>query len=475
MNAGHMNADSVPLADALDCAASAWLKLRAGRALEVALDDALAQAQRDTTHPPHPRLRAATQDLTTTAVRRLALIEAAIDHLAQRKPDAEVDALLCVALGQLFAARYPAHTLVDQTVRAAKSRASTQAAAGFINALLRNAQRGGTALIDELRRHETVRWNAPAWWITRLRKSWPNDWRHILEAAQTPAPLVLRVNTRRSSCERMLQKLRAAGIEATRIGAVALRLERALPVDQIPGFAEGEVSVQDAGAQLAARWLNPAPGARVLDACAAPGGKTAHLAEQADVTVDAVEIDPRRAARIQDNLNRLGLSERVRVIVGDASTPEVWAGDSSGDSGGDSNGDIKTDRRYDAIVLDAPCTASGIVRRHPDIPWLRRPTDVALLARTQTRLLDALWPRLNPAGRLLYVVCSVFPEEGMQQIEAFLRRHTDAVLRPLPHQEPGAAALQLLPTAAHTGLTPTDDDRPSEHDGFCYALIEKRR
>ncbi len=454
-------ATSVPLADALDAAASAWLAFRAGTALDVALERAVAEAQR--AGATHPRLRAAALDVTTKAVRQLALIEATIHRLATRKPDPEVEALLCVALGQFFAARYPAHTLVDQTVEAAKSRDSTYAAAGFINALLRNAQRGGPTLIEELQRDETVRFNAPHWWITRLRKSWSNNWRHILEAAQTPAPLTLRVNVRRSSCERMLQRLQEAGIGATRIGEVALRLDRALPVEQIPGFAQGEVSVQDAGAQLAARWLNAPAGARVLDACAAPGGKTAHLAERSDIHVDAVEIDPARAARIQDNLNRLGLvglaPERVRVIVGDAGAPQSWA----------------DPRRYDAIVLDAPCTASGIVRRHPDVPWLRRPTDVALLARTQARLLDALWPHLNPTGRLLYVVCSVFPDEGARQVESFLARHADAVCVPLPGQAVGDIALQLLPTVPSTGAsaTPTDDDAPCEHDGFCYALIEK--
>ncbi len=457
-------AESVPLADALDAAASAWLEFRAGSALDVALERAVTEAQR--AGPTHPRLRAAVLDVTTTAVRRLALIEATVDRLAARKPDPEVDALLCVALGQHFAQRYPAHTLVDQAVRAAKSRDSTDAAAGFINALLRNAQRGGAALVEALCRDETVRFNAPAWWITRLRKSWPKDWRRILEVAQTPAPLILRVNTRRSSCERMLQRLREAGLDATRIGEVALRLDRALPVEQIPGFAQGEVSVQDAGAQLAARWLNAPAGARVLDACAAPGGKTAHLAERADVQVDAVEMDPARAARIRDNLNRLGLTEGVRVIVGDAGAPQTWAA---------------PQQRYDAIVLDAPCTASGIVRRHPDVPWLRRPTDVALLARAQARLLDALWPRLNPAGRLLYVVCSVFPEEGARQVESFLARHADAISRPLPRQAAGDVAVQLLPTsvvasaalAASANEALTDDDAPSEHDGFCYALLEK--
>lgn len=457
---------SVALADALDTAASAWLEFVDGHSLDTALERAMAHAQRagDT----HPRLRAATLDITATAIRQRALIEAAVARLATRQPDPEVEALLCVALGQLFAQRYPAHTLVDQTVEAAKSRASTRAAAGFLNALLRNAQRGGASLIQELRREETVRFNAPAWWITRLRKSWPNDWAHILAAGQTPPPLTLRVNVRRASCEQALARLQAAGIGATRIGEAALRLDQALPVEHIAGFAQGEVSVQDEGAQRAAFFLDAQAGMRVLDACAAPGGKAAHVAELADVRVDAVEIDPLRAARIEDNLKRLGLTERVRVIVGDAGEPRTW-----GAGHPHPHPQPHPHPIYERILLDAPCTASGIVRRHPDVPWLRRPTDVAFLARTQARLLDALWPLLTPTGRLLYVVCSVFPEEGERQIEAFLHRHPDAVSVPLPQQAPGQAALQLFPTTAHTGSG--TDPTPCEHDGFCYALIEKRR
>lgn len=456
--------DSVGLADALDAAATAWLKFRAGAAFATAIDQAMVEAQRSSTHP---RLRAAVLDVLSTAVRQLALIDAAIARLATRAPDAEVAALIAVALGQWFAERYPAHTLVDQTVEAAKSRASTRAAAGFVNAIVRNAVRGGAAMVAELRRDEVVRFNAPQWWITRVRKSYPAQWQQILEAAPPP-PLTLRVNVRRTSCERALQRLHTGGIAATRIGEVAIRLAQPLPVERIPGFAEGELSVQDAGAQLAARWLGARDGQRVLDACAAPGGKTAHLLERSDVSVDAVEADAVRAARIDQNLARLGLADRARVIVADAGAPGTWF----------------DGRTYDRILLDAPCTASGIVRRHPDIPWSRRPDDVALLARAQQRLLNALWPLVAPAGRLLYVVCSVFPEEGTRQIESFLARHSDAMRIELPHQPREQAALQLLPQrAAATAATgapsgdPTDIDldAPCEHDGFCYALIEKRR
>jgi 16S rRNA (cytosine967-C5)-methyltransferase len=460
-------ADSVDLADTLDAAATAWLAFRGGASLADAIERAVLDAQRAGT--VHPQLRAAVLDVATTAVRKLALIEAAVAELATRPPDAEVAALLAVALGQWFAARYPAHTLVDQTVRAAKSRAATRPAAGFVNALLRQAVRSGTELVATLSRDDVVRYNAPAWWLARLRTAYPGEWQNIAAVSSQPPPLTLRVNVRRLSCAAYLERLNALGIAASRVGASAVRLHEPVPVERVPGFASGEVSVQDAGAQLAAAWLDARPGQRVLDACAAPGGKTAHLLELADVHVDAVEADTQRAARIGATLQRLSLTSRTsraRVIVADAAAPAGWFSGAP----------------YERILLDAPCTASGIVRRHPDIPWLRRPADVASLARAQSRLLDALWPLLAPAGRLLYVVCSVFPEEGASQIDGFVARHADAQLRPLAGRPPGA--LQLLPWAwtgpaalgtAFGAEFGTVSELPIEHDGFCYALIEKMR
>ena len=227
-------------------------------------------------------------------------------------------------------------------------------------------------------------------------------------------------------------------------------------MSEIPGFEEGVVSVQDAGAQLAAPWLGAESGMRVLDACAAPGGKTAHLAETADLELFALEIDPERARRIEDNLQRTRSS--ARLIVGDANTPARWW----------------DGRPFDRILLDAPCTASGIVRRHPDIPWLRRPADVAQLATLQGRLLDALWPLLGAGGRLLYVVCSVFPEEGSEQIERFVERHGDAMRVPLPV---GAPSIALRPTPIPEPALAWDPRSPipTLHDGFYFALLEKSR
>ncbi|HRK56876.1 MAG TPA: 16S rRNA (cytosine(967)-C(5))-methyltransferase RsmB, partial [Burkholderiaceae bacterium] len=428
--------------------------------MDNAIDAALMEAQK--AGATHPRLRAAVMDLTLTATRQLVLVEAALTELLKRSLDAHLEALLAVALGQLFAKRYPPHTLVDQTVEAAKSCPQTVRAAGLVNAIMRNALRQGVAWRHTLARASaSVRYNAPDWWIAQLRSAWPKQWKAILTLAQSPAPMVLRVNTRRCTCEQALDRLRAAGIEAERIGEVALKLAQALPVERIDGFAQGWLSVQDAGAQLAARWLAPRAGECILDACAAPGGKTAHLLERADVQVDAVESDPERAKRISANLARLGLAQQARLIVADAAQPQTWARPDG----------------YNAILLDAPCTASGIVRRHPDIPWLRRPADVAFAARAQAHLLDALWPRLKPAGRLLYVVCSIFPEEGAQQVQSFLRRHDDARAVPLPGQSADSVALTMLPTdqvSDEPGLS-MDEDAPTTHDGFCYALLEKQR
>ncbi|MFN3566152.1 MAG: 16S rRNA (cytosine(967)-C(5))-methyltransferase RsmB, partial [Burkholderiaceae bacterium] len=284
-----------------------------------------------------------------------------------------------------------------------------------------------------------------------------------LEVQREPPPLVLRVNVRRIGVDDYVRRLERDGVAATRVGATAVWLHDARPVDAIPGFAEGLVSVQDAGSQLAAQWLDVRDGQRVLDACAAPGGKTAQLAELADgLAIDAVEIDARRAQRIEANLARLRAREHATIAlhVADAADTGAYA----------------AAVRYDRILLDAPCTASGIVRRHPDIPWLRRESDIAQLATRQSQLLDALWPLLKPAGRLLYVVCSVFPEEGARQAERFVERHADA--RPVALPGHTANTLQLLPTSPARaapgcparGATAA---RPPLHDGFFLALFEK--
>jgi 16S rRNA (cytosine967-C5)-methyltransferase len=276
----------------------------------------------------------------------------------------------------------------------------------------------------------------------------------IADSQRQQPPLILRVNSRRITAKAYIERLAEGAVGATQVGSQAVWMHQPRPVAAIPGFADGDVSVQDAGAQLAAPWLGIEPGMRVLDACAAPGGKTAHLAELGALDLTAVEVDSARALRIDDNLRRCHLT--ARVIVGDVARPQTWL-----PAGGRTS--------FDRIVLDAPCTASGIVRRHPDIPWLRRPADVAQLTTIQRQLLDALWPLLNVGGRLLYVVCSLFPEEGREQIACFRERHAEARQLNLP-------ASQLLPASVTEPAAVSawqGSDLPTLHDGFFYALLEK--
>jgi len=247
----------------------------------------------------------------------------------------------------------------------------------------------------------------------------------------------LRVNRRRLNAAQYLAKLGERGIKGEPVGAQAILLERPVSIESLPGFGAGEVSVQDAGAQLAAPLLDVRPGMRVLDACAAPGGKAGHILELADCALTALDSDPARAPRISDNLARLGFS--ARVVCADCSAPAGWWDGAP----------------FERILLDAPCTASGVVKRHPDIKWLRRESDIARLAATQSRMLDALWQQLAPGGKLLYATCSVFPQENAQTIESFLARTNGVRRLPVAGTEGG----QLLPDA--------------QQDGFFYALLEK--
>jgi 16S rRNA (cytosine967-C5)-methyltransferase len=267
----------------------------------------------------------------------------------------------------------------------------------------------------------------------------------MLAQSNRHPPMCLRVNLRKAALIDFAERLRAAGIATTPLSATALMLERPVPVGQIPGFAQGEASVQDAGAQFAAPLLDVHPGMRVLDACAAPGGKTGHILELADCALVAVESDPVRARSIGQNLARLGLATAAEIKTADCLEPQSWW----------------DGRPFDRILLDAPCSASGVARRHPDIKWLRRAKDISGFAATQRRMLDALWPLLAPGGKMLYVTCSVFPEENGAQIEAFLARHPDARCGVLSAEPP----LTMPPNGQ---LLPDD-----QHDGFFYARLEK--
>ncbi len=426
--------------------AGALAAIRAGTSGGVALDAV------------DPELRPGVQALLFHALRWLGRGEALRRHLAKRTPPPAADALLCTALAlgwDASRAPYEPFTLVDQTVEAAKRQAGTRAQASFINACLRRFLRERDELVAATDREPVAQWNHPRWWIERLRRAHPQAWQRVLEADNTAAPLTLRINASKTSVDQYLPALSAINLGAKRVAETGLELARARPVQQLPGFEAGEFSVQDAAAQLAAPLLLEgltAPGSgglRLLDACAAPGGKTAHLLERGGdrVAVTALEIDAVRSRRIDETLVRLGLSADVRVA--DASRPaEWWDG-----------------RPYDGILLDAPCTASGIVRRHPDVRWLRRESDIEQLALQQAMLLAALWPLVRPGGRLLYCTCSVFREEGSAQIDAFLAHNTDARLLPSPGH--------LLPQSGAGARGVLENDL-GEHDAFFYALLEKR-
>ena len=429
----------------LEQTADAVQAVRGGRSLT----DVLAAC-------PAP-LRPGTQALSFLVLRRLGAAQAVRAVLAPRTPPPEVEALLLSALALLWpddAPPYADHTLVDQAVTAARKRAPRSAS--FLNAVLRRFIRERDALVADALKQPAARWNHPPWWIARLKADWPDHWQAILAAAQQRPPMCLRVNQRRFTGAQYLLQLEAAGLGGRLVGPQAIVLDAPAPVDRLPGFADGAVSVQDAAAQRAAPLLVGAglpAGARVLDACAAPGGKTAHLLELADLDVLALDADPQRLARVDDTLARLRLPARTRA--GDGRRPADWW----------------DGQPFDAILLDAPCSASGIVRRHPDIRWLRRDEDIAALGQIQSELLDALWPTLKPGGWLLYATCSVFRTEGEHQIDAFLQRRGASGAH-LDGRSPGH--LLPLPDNGSSGASASgSDDAVGVADGFYYALLRK--
>jgi 16S rRNA (cytosine967-C5)-methyltransferase len=398
-------------------------------------------------------LRPGAQALAFHALRWMGTAEAVRNGLVARSPPPKSDALLCTALSLLVADEVPAYspfTLVDQAVEAVKRDAATRATAALVNACLRRCLRERQELLEQAARADSCAlWNYPQWWVERVRADHPQAWERILKASQQIAPMVLRVNALRGDAQSYCRRLAESGIEATPMAEQAVILVHPRPVHAIPGFAEGDVSVQSLAAQQAAPLLLDGldlTGGRILDACAAPGGKTAHLLELAPRSqVTALEVDPLRIPRIHENLVRLDLHADVRVA--DAAATHVWW----------------DGRMFDAVLLDAPCSASGIVRRHPDVRWLRRPSDIGRLAAQQNRLLNALWPLLRPGGRMLYCTCSVFREEGEDRIRTFAARNNDA--RALA--SPG----HLLPLLGSDGCERGDNGVCD--DGFFYALLEK--
>ncbi|MDK9691253.1 16S rRNA (cytosine(967)-C(5))-methyltransferase RsmB [Azospira sp.] len=417
------------LARALLLASAAVAAVQAGRSLT----EVLAQQAKGELGPT----RAQAQDLAYGALRRYGWGEAVLAALLQKPlPEPQLQSLLLCALYRLESRPEQSHTVVDQAVAAAATLAKGNFR-GVINGVLRSYLRQRPELLARAAGKPSGAWWHPDWWLSRLRRAYPRDWEAIATAGNGQPPMTLRVNLARGSREEYQARLEAAGIAAVPLGSAALLLQKPVTVDALPGFFDGFVSVQDWGAQRAAELLDARAGQRVLDACAAPGGKTAHILERAGADLLALDVDGLRCRRVEENLSRLGLRAAVRAA--DARCPDDWW----------------DGRPFDRILADVPCSASGVVRRHPDSKWLRRETDIAQFARVQRQILEVLWPTLAVGGRLLYATCSVFPEENSQQVSAFLARHGDARRIGID----GADELQLLPG--------------SEHDGFYYALLEK--
>lgn len=419
-------------------ASQAVSQVLGGRNLGLVLDNLFRS-----TPDLNPQQRAAVQDLSYGTLRFYGELQALLALLLQKPlQDDKLQSLLLVALYQLHHGQSAPHTVVNQAVTAAEFNKKPWAR-GLVNAVLRNFLRRREALVQDIAASETARYSYPQWWIDKLRSQYPSSWQSMLEAGNAHPPMTLRINRRKTDPTDYLQSLSEQQFDAHPLAGESIVLDKPVAVDRIPGFRDGTVSVQDYGAQLAAHLLDLADGMRVLDACCAPGGKTGHILELADVELTGLDSDGLRLHRVQENLDRLGL--RAKLSTGDAALPETWW----------------DGQPFERILADVPCTASGIVRRHVDIKWLRRKSDIASFAGQQEAILQALWRLLAKDGKLLYATCSVFHEENQQQIDRFLETHVDARQVALPalvnnyQQQNG----QLRPCA--------------EHDGFFYALLQK--
>ncbi|EDZ65642.1 16S rRNA (cytosine(967)-C(5))-methyltransferase RsmB [Nitrosococcus oceani] len=414
-----------------------------GRSLTAVLPPAMA-------HLP-ARDQAFTQTLCYGVLRwlpRLDYLAQKILHKPLRARDRDLYALLLLGLYQLTELGIPSHAALSETVNAAESLGKPWAKK-MLNATLRAYLRNETALQTQVTAHETAHTAHPQWLLDAIRNSWPDHWPQIITANNSHPPLSLRINRLQNNRKNYLQELKRNDIKAwpiphTESGVI---LEQPCQVATLPGFLKGQVSVQDGAGQRAAPLLALTPGQRVLDACAAPGGKTSHILELEPQleTLIALDLDATRLERLNSNLKRLQL--KAEVIQGNALQPDTWWDGIP----------------FDRILLDAPCSGSGVIRRHPDIKALRRESDILPLATLQKRLLSALWPLLAPGGMLLYCTCSILPIENEQQIREFLLTHPDGQERPLD------VPWGLLQTAGRQLLTGME-----ELDGFYYACLEKR-
>ena len=426
---------TLPLSEAITISAQAIGEVMLGRSLTEVLDQLDAHE------------RPIVQSLTFDALRKWVRSHELIKQFIPKAPPQEVEYLLSVSIA-LFLQNgvegkgYAAHTIVDQAVKACSEYEPTMYAKGLVNAVLRKVSLAVQAESEKPYPPDSTPMFFPPWWRASLKRNYSKDWRAMLIQQAQRAPLILRVNAKQHTRQEYQDLLHQVGITAEPITSVAgisldsaLLLREPVPVSDLPGFYSGAVSVQDAGAQIAAVLLDPKPGERILDACAAPGGKTAHLLELAQCEMTALELDGERLGKIGGNLDRLRLrSDEVRVVRGDASKSAWWDG-----------------KAFDKILLDAPCSASGIVARHPDIPFLRREADIKALQLRQRAILEQSWKMLKAGGTLLYVTCSVFPEEGEEQAAWFAAEHLDALRLSAPGQ--------ILPAELN--------------DGFYYALFKK--
>jgi 16S rRNA (cytosine967-C5)-methyltransferase len=376
---------------------------------------------------------------------QLELIAEQLLHKPMKPQDQDIYALILMGLYQIKAMRTPDHAAVDATVQAAKA-SGKRWADKLINGVLRSYIRGGADLEEVLNEHDAYRYNHPQWIISKLSNHWPDHWQDILAANDPQGALTLRVNTRKITREDYLQALSEAGhpANACQYSRVGVQLEKASEVIQLPGFEEGWFSVQDEAPQLCADLLELKAGHRVLDACAAPGGKTCHLLEAEDVSVVAVELEERRIGRMTDNLFRMDL--QAQILCADASEPDQWW-----------DGEA-----FDRILLDAPCSATGVIRRNPDIKVLRTNEDILELSQLQLKLLTSLWPLLKPGGYLLYATCSVLRQENDRLVSRFLKQQPQA-------QHCAIDADWGLPLDIGRQLLPN----PASHDGFYYAKLHK--
>ena len=380
--------------------------------------------------------------LSYGAVRFLGENQFFIRKLISKKiTNKKIEALLCVALFQLNHDQSTDFTVVNEAVEAAKF-INKSWAGSFVNGVLRNFIRQKERLQTELKQNEEAFYSYPVWWIKLIKSNYNKDWESILLNGNKHPPLTLRINVRKINLKQYEEKLKSEAIPYRILGDVALELTQPIAVEKIPGFIDGEVSVQDFGAQLAAKLLDLKDGQICLDACSAPGGKTGHMLEIADIELVSIDQQKERLYRVKENLDRLQLHAQLKCA--DLTAINTWW-----------NGKL-----FDRILLDAPCSASGVVRRHVDIKWLRRSRDIEMFAQQQKNMLQAMWQLLKKGGKLLYATCSIFPDENQKVIDDFIKEHEDA------KEVKWSADLAL--DKYENQLIPSEN-----HDGFFYALLEK--